>query len=198
MSNGQEAVATLQVAAAHTGVSPIVFPEAKAEIFASLFLGAAGQALGTVQQGGDPQEILRFVHLLMPAASAHIERLKNDPEKKPLYQHLNKLLAQTGAVTDKLTKHLQDNPPPKQNGNGQMQMPPPSPEVLQKMANDNAIAEQKRNQQHANWAQRFQQRDVQGRQAHQNQLRQSEVQAAATDIATAAQLRSNRLRSLSE
>lgn len=199
MSNSQEAIAMLQVASAKVGTPPIVAPEMDAALFASIFLGSAGQALGSVAQGADPLEVLRFVHILMPAAAAHIQRLAKDEQKQALYKHLMKQLKQVGSTVEKFEKHVSQNPPAPRNGQG---MPPMDAKDIEELNYKKALHQldlQKKSI-------AFRQRAMERAQAHQQRMEQerlatlsrAQTEASATDLRTAAELRSKRLKALNE
>lgn len=97
-NTSQEVTATLQVAAAKQGVTPVVTGEQNPAVFAPLFIAASGQALQSVQQGGDPVGVVGFVQTIAPAVEAHLQRLGADPTRKAAAQGLTqqwKQIAQT-------------------------------------------------------------------------------------------------------
>lgn len=103
----QAAIAQLQVAAARTGVAPVVSPNQNSAVFMDAFVSAAAQALGTLEKGGNPQDIYNFIELIGPAAMQHLELLKQDPRNKKMVAQLEKAWKQIAQAHDKLGQQLQ-------------------------------------------------------------------------------------------
>lgn len=82
-------------------------PSQDALIFASVFLHACVQSLGSVQKGADPKSVLSFLDLCAPACRFNINRMLKDPLRKAAGETLEKQLEQVAKQTDQLTKMLQ-------------------------------------------------------------------------------------------
>ena len=79
LASDQQAEATLQIAAMKIGVPPVITSSQNPLTFSTAFLAAGVQAVQSVQQGGDPMEVLKFMQLDGPAILAHLKRFANDP-----------------------------------------------------------------------------------------------------------------------
>lgn len=104
----QNAFAMLQVAAMKDSVAPVITPTQNPVIFAQVFLQAATQAINSLQQGGNPHEVLAFLMVCGPAIHAHLDRIVNNPTRKQVYQVLFQQWQQLAKVTDELSAHMQE------------------------------------------------------------------------------------------
>lgn len=84
------------------GIPPVVTSSQNAVTFAGTYLTSAVQALNSVQKGGNPMEVLKFLGLAGPAILAHLKRFAQDPLRKPVFQKMFQQWKQLGAATDKL------------------------------------------------------------------------------------------------
>lgn len=104
LATDQQAEALQWVAAMKTGVPPVVTSSQNAVTYASTFLAAGVQAIQSVQQGGDPLEVLKFLGICGPAIHAHLERFKDDPTRKGVYDALTQQWEKLAELTDHLKK----------------------------------------------------------------------------------------------
>lgn len=77
-------------------------------IFASTYINACTQAIGTIQKGANPQQVLAFVELAAPAALSHVKKLSGDPLRKQFAVEFEKQIKRIGAMVDKLKKMMAD------------------------------------------------------------------------------------------
>lgn len=103
----QHAIAMGQVADMKIGVAAVVTDTQNSVIFAQTFLKAAAEAVATVEQGANPQEVLQFTELAGQAIAQHLERLKQDPSRKKIYEALNEQFTQLAKIHDQLVKQLE-------------------------------------------------------------------------------------------
>lgn len=196
MGNEQEAQAMLQVAGMKTGVPPVVTSEQNPVVYASTFLGAAGQALATVQQGANPLEVLKFVDAAVPAAMVHMRRFGQDPTRKPLVKQMGQMVKQIESVADQLRKQvgeqMQKQQAQRKNG---AQLPP---EIQQKLAIQAAQGQLKIQQMQLSHRQRLQQRAEQHRMELAAAANRVNLETASADLKTASEIKRNRLKSLEE
>lgn len=106
LANDQQAEAMQWVAAMKVGVAPVVTSSQNAVTYASTFLGAGVQAVQSVQKGGDPAEVLRFLSVCGPAIAAHLARFKDDPTRATAYQAMEQQFQRLAKVTDQLKAHV--------------------------------------------------------------------------------------------
>lgn len=109
MASDQQAMATLQIAAMKEGVPPVITSSQNPLTFAAAFLAAGVQAIQSVQQGGNPMEVLKFMQLDGPAIIAHLKRFANDPLRKGVWQQLVDQWKQLAGVVDQLTTMMKQN-----------------------------------------------------------------------------------------
>lgn len=76
--------AMLQVAASKAGVTPVVTPEQNSAVYIPIFIAAAGNAIQSTQQGGNPMEVIQFIKTLAPAVAQHLAKLAADPTRKTM------------------------------------------------------------------------------------------------------------------
>ncbi len=115
-----EMIATLQVNAAKDGTSPVVTDLQNPIIFASIFLKACADILGSLKQNpqGAPKA-LAFLETIGPAIHKQLDRIKDDPTRADIYKELSQRFAQVAKMTDQLQKQMQQAM--KQQQQGQMQ-----------------------------------------------------------------------------
>lgn len=102
MATDQQAEAMQWVAAMKVGVPPVITSSQNAVTYSSTFLAAGVQALQSVQQGGDPLEVLKFLGMCGPAIFAHLQRFKDDPTRKGVYDAINAQYEELAKNTDQL------------------------------------------------------------------------------------------------
>lgn len=200
MGNDQEADAMQWVAAMKVGVPPVMSPHQDPVVHATTYLSASGQALGTIPQGANPVEVLKFVDIAMPAAHAHMQRFAQDPTRKGLYAELSQMAQQIATVADKFkTKLMQAQAKAKgkqgQNGNGSVQL---TPEEQHELAFQKAKDDLKLRQMALSHQQRFQQRAEKHIQDQRAAAARVQSEVAAKDLLTASSIRASRLKAFSE
>lgn len=105
----QKAFAVSQVADMKTGTEAIVTDTQNHLIFAETFLTAASQAMGSLEQGGNPIEVQNFVELAGTAIAQHLDYLQRDPSRKQVFEILNENFKKLGKLHDQLAaKNQQD------------------------------------------------------------------------------------------
>lgn len=109
MASDQQAMATLQIAAMKEGVPPVITSSQNPLTYAAAFLAAGVQAIQSVQQGGNPMSVLKFMQLCGPAIIAHLKRFANDPLRKGVWKQLVDQWKQLAGVVDQLTVMMQQN-----------------------------------------------------------------------------------------
>jgi hypothetical protein len=122
LGSDQQAFAMLQVSSMHDGIAPVVTATQNPVIFAQTFLQAGSQALDSVQQGGDPHEILAFLELIGPAIAAHLQRMAQDPSRKDILNTLEDQWKQLAQGTDKLRKLMEQQAEQQQKQQQEMMM----------------------------------------------------------------------------
>lgn len=106
LPDDQYAWAMSQVADMKTGVPAIPTASQNPAVFTSVFIQAADQAAGTLQQGANPQEVLKFLELDGQAAATHLQRLAQDPSRKQLFKQLEGQFKKMAQVTDQLAEQV--------------------------------------------------------------------------------------------
>jgi hypothetical protein len=111
LATDQQANAMLQVAAMKIGTPPVITSSQNALTYAGTFLSACVQALQSIKQGGNPQEVLRFLSLCAPACIAHIKRIANDPLRKgavmQIWKQIQSVQKQAKQIEGMVRQHQQ-------------------------------------------------------------------------------------------
>lgn len=107
LPDDQMAIATGQVADMKIGVPAIVTASQNPVTFASTFLDAGEQSLGSIQHGGNPVDVLAFMTLDIHAIASHLQRMQGDPSRKPALQQLSKRFEAVSQATNKLQVQVQ-------------------------------------------------------------------------------------------
>lgn len=187
----QQANAMRDVAGMRTGVPPVITPEQSPAVFASTFIGAAGQAVGTLAKGANPGEVIAFVDLAVASGMAHMKRMLGDPLKKPLMKKLSGMIKQLEGVVNGVRKKMAKEQKARQG-------PSLPPEVQQELAVDAARAQLKLKQMAMSHRQRLQQRAEQHAMELATQASRARVETAAADLRAAGDIRRKRLSTLEE
>jgi hypothetical protein len=106
MPSEQEVDAKVQVGLMKIGQPSTVTSSQNPVIYATIFVQAALQALQSLQKGGDPHDVLRFLTLDGPAIMAHLQRFAKDPTRQQVYKALEAQLKKIGQAADKLKQAL--------------------------------------------------------------------------------------------
>lgn len=107
MATDQQAEAALQIAAMKVGVPPVITSSQNPLTFAAAFLAAGVQAVQSVQQGGDPLEVLKFMKLDGPAILAQLKRFSHDKTREGAWKQLVQQWKQLAGVVDQLQQMVQ-------------------------------------------------------------------------------------------
>lgn len=107
MPEDQQVLANLQVASAKTGVQPVVASNQNPAVFATAFTIAAGQAVESVGQGGDPVGAVQFVRTIQPAAMQHIQKLSMDKTRKGMVDSMVAQWREIDQQTAQLEQQIQ-------------------------------------------------------------------------------------------
>jgi len=178
MATEQNERANNQVAGMKVGVPPIVDASQSSLIFAQTFLNAGAQAMGSLQQGANPAQVLGFLELAGPGARAHLNRMQNDPTREPLYKALDAQWQKMAALTDKLRQQLQQQA---QAQNGQAAK-------TQAAMTDQQIAQAKASSDIAIKTQKSRAQMAQSQERHQIKTRQQIQDMALADARTASEI----------
>lgn len=98
----QQNHAALENAAMKVGVRVAIVPTDNHVIHADSHIAACSQALASVQQGGNPADVLAFADIAAPHAMQHIQKLENDPSRKREVQTLTDAWKKMAALTQQL------------------------------------------------------------------------------------------------
>lgn len=107
LPDNQVAWAVSQTADMKIGVGAVITEDQNPAVFATVFIDAAMQSIQSLEQGGNPAEVVGFLQLCGQAAGAQINRMAQDPTRKQLVKELTAKLNEIGAITDKITEQLQ-------------------------------------------------------------------------------------------
>jgi hypothetical protein len=98
----QVAEASQWVGLAKIGVPPVVTSSQNPVVFAHTFLAACVVAVQSLQQGAQPEDVLKFLDVLGPGIMAHLQRIQNDPTRQQVYQAMLQQWQQLAQITDRL------------------------------------------------------------------------------------------------
>lgn len=106
--NNDRVIAELQIAAAKTGVPPVITPYQNHVVFADKFLAAASQSIQAATQGqAEPAQVVAFVDTIAPATMQHIESIKGDETRKEAYEPLIQTWKKLASATDQLRRQVE-------------------------------------------------------------------------------------------
>jgi hypothetical protein len=98
----QQQEATHWVGDMKQGIPAMVVPSQNPVTFAGTFLKAAVDAVNSLKQGGNPSEVYNFLNLAGPAIAAQLNRFKQDPTRKALYDEMMKQWQQLSQLHQRL------------------------------------------------------------------------------------------------
>lgn len=188
LGTDQQSDANLQVAAMKVGMAPVITPSQNAVIYATTFLKAGMQALQSVQQGGNPMEVLKFLEIDGPATMAHMRRFGQDPTRKQLLGEMVKQWKAMSKATDDLKKKVQQM----QQQQAQQQ------QRTQASLNDQQLKTQKAQTDIQLKVAKTKAQLQQSAEKHRQKLMQAGQDMQLNDIRTAAELHTNRLKAFQE
>lgn len=103
--------AMLQVSAAKNGVSPVVTGDQNSAVYGPIFVAAGANAVQSVQQGGNPAEVIQFIKTLEPAVTQHLAKLASDPTRKTMATGLSDkwdaVMQEAGKIDQQLQQMMQ-------------------------------------------------------------------------------------------
>jgi hypothetical protein len=181
VSGDQKERAGNQVTGMHSGKPADFSPSQDALIFSAVYMQAAVQAMQSVQNGGNPQQVLAFVELAGAAAAKQIRRLSGDPLRQQIGKEFEKQLKQLGNQVDRLKKLMQQQAQQRQK-QGQKTAQVMSDIQLRQLETQAKI----------------QDRNLKTRFALQDKAVRSRQQMAINDSQSASQIAINHYRALSE
>lgn len=85
-------------------------------------IGAGAGAIQSIQQGGNPQEVLQYIMSLAPHIQVHMEQLQKDPTRNAQYKALDEQFKQLGQVAGQLQTQLQQQAEAQQAQMAEQQM----------------------------------------------------------------------------
>ncbi len=140
----QKAFATLQVGAAKDGVAPVVSGSQNHFVFASVFLKAAGDAVGSLEKGGDPAAVYQFIETIGPAIAQHLGAVSGDPTRADIVKAMADQWKKLAAFHDQLGQQLQQQQQKQQQAMQKTQAIQQGTDPEQQLAQAEFEAEQQR------------------------------------------------------
>lgn len=98
----QQAEAVQWVGVMRAGVPAVVASSQNPVTYAATFLSAGVEALGSLRNGGRPEEVLKFLGLVGPAIAAQLRRFENDPTRQQVHEAMTQQWQQLARAVDKL------------------------------------------------------------------------------------------------
>ena len=197
MGTDQEAEAMQMVAGMKVGVPPVVTPRQNPVIYATTFIGAAGQAAGTLAQGASPVEVYQFLEIACPAAAAHIQRMAGDPTRKGIVKDLTDQLTKLAQFSEQLGAKIQEQ---QQQASEQQQQAGPQlpPEVQQKLMIQRAEGELKIELEAKSHSQRLKHRQEQHQMEALARMNSMQLDRTKADLEAANQIQISRAQAAAE
>jgi hypothetical protein len=121
MASDQDVMAQTEILKMQSGMATKVASTQDPVTFAAAFTAAAMQAVASLQKGGDPHNVLRFLSLDGPAIAAHLQRFTNDPTRKGVHDALKQKLTLIAKATTTLKGMLAKATQNKKNQQGKQQ-----------------------------------------------------------------------------
>lgn len=103
------AFAMEQVAGMKVGVPPVVTDSQEHVTYIATFLKAAFEAVHSLEQGAQPEDVAHFIELDGAAIQAHIAQIEKDPSRKELVKGFKEQLKQLSQIHDKLLQQIKKN-----------------------------------------------------------------------------------------
>jgi len=188
MASDQEVDAKLQVTQMQSGQPTTISASQNPVIFATTFTQAAMQSLQSLQKGGDPHEVLRFLSLAGPAIAAHLQRFEQDPTRKQVHEQLTGQLKQIGQATDQLKQGLMKQAQEQQAQQQKQQQTMTDAQLKQAKTQSDIQLKQVKTQAQLK----------QSEQKHQMKMAQEVQDLHLKDAKTAAEIHRNRIKAFSE
>ena len=98
--------ASNQIGNMQQGIPAVVSPSQNPITFAGMYIISAQQAIQSVQKGGNPRQVVRFLDTIGPAIGQQVQRLKRDPLRAAVVKDFEGKLATIAKATDQLKKML--------------------------------------------------------------------------------------------
>ena len=188
IASDQEVDAKLQVTQMQAGMPTTISASQNPVIFATIFTQAAIQSLQSLQKGGDPHEVLRFVQFAGPAIAAHLKRFEQDPTRKQVHEQLTNQLKQIGKATDKLKQALMKQAQEQKAQQQKQQQAMTDAQLKQAKAKSDIQLKQVKTQAQLK----------QSQEKHQMKMAQEVQSLHLKDATTAAEIHRNRIKSIAD
>jgi hypothetical protein len=130
LPDDQQFFALVGVSMMKDGVHAIVTSSQNPVTYAGTYLTACVQSLQSLQQGGKPEEVMKFLDLCIPAVMAHLQRIAKDPLRQRVVQEISKQLEEIKSQASKLRKMIE----------AQQKKQQQQQQAQQQMMSDQAIA----------------------------------------------------------
>jgi len=104
----QVALATLEHTSIHTGNPAIVTDTQNHPVHCTIHLQAATEAANSLQQGGNPQEVLLFLQGIEQHVSQHLQKMQNNPIQANMVKMFAQQLQEMDKVVQELASHVQE------------------------------------------------------------------------------------------
>jgi hypothetical protein len=172
--------ASNQIGNMQQGIPAVISQSQNPITFGGMYILAAQQAIQSIQKGGDPHQVARFLNLVGPAIGKQIERLKRDPLRAPVTKDFEEKLKTIAKANDQLQKMLAMQAK-QQKGRQQKAQGAMSDQQIaaMKVQGDLQLKAQKQKAVLAMQAQKHQQRLMQDAQGRQQSMAIADAQAAS-------------------
>lgn len=124
----QAAEAQQGIALMKVGIEPMATPTQNAVVVATVYLGAAAQALQSITQGGNPMEVYGFLQIALSAIGKQLQRVSQDPTRQQAFKALEEQFMELGKQMVQLQQFIQKQQ--QQAQRQQMQMKQRQQEVM--------------------------------------------------------------------
>jgi hypothetical protein len=172
-ASDQVSEATQWVGVMRAGVPTVIASSQNAVVYASVFMGAAVEAVKSIKMGADPAEVLKFLGLIGPAIAGHLKRFSQDPTRVQVFKNLMQQWQQLAAITDKLKDAVQQMAEGQQQQRQATQQAMTDDQIKQmKLQSDIALKTAKTKAQLGQGAEKNRAKLAQQQQAHQMQMAQ--------------------------
>lgn len=184
----QQAEALQWTAAMKVGVPPVVTSSQNPVTYAATFLKAGTDALQSLQQGGNPMEVLTFLEICGPAIAAQLQRFAQDPTRVQVHQAITQQWEQLAKTTDQLKQHIQQ----------QQEQEKAQQQATQQTMNEEQLKQAKTQNDIQLKTAKTQQQLKQSEEKHQQRMQQAAQNMALKDATTAHGLKINQVKTAAE
>lgn len=117
----EQAWAVLENSALKEG-SPVQWTQTQNNaVHASTHIKAAVDAVNSLQQGGDPAQVVGFLDAAGPHIAIHLQQLARDPMQAQIFKALDEQFKQLGKIADQIKRQMQQAMAQKQKEQQQLQ-----------------------------------------------------------------------------